>query len=437
MIYRIINKIGKIAPYGISSMFVHIPFSFRYGKVYTEFEKKIKESTKWNESQLEEYIVENFNKIFQHAKKMNFYASKYKASGVFDLEIRSIDDIEKIPILHKNEIREAISEFSGDYYQKTGGTTGYPFHFYLDKNAWAREWAHYHAMWRKVGYVHTDAKFILRRSNAKDDFIKYNFEHNDFWINTYKISPENIDEFFKILVSKKVKYLHGYPSAINDFLKEIDKKVTKKQREILQQQIKCCFYSSEYPAPHLVAYLEKEWGLNRLSMYGHSEMCVLAGTDVNGKDYSPFHTYGYAEVVDNMLIGTSYHNFDMPLIRYNTDDLVRPKRYANGILKTFEMKEGRILDFVIDKNDMPIAMVGMFLDRQHEIFKYIDYIQLYQEKKGFVTIVLSHDKGENLDARSLMNLDDIQMEFDFLHLKKPIRTKAGKVPFRVQKLPKK
>jgi hypothetical protein len=51
--------------------------------------------------------------------------------------------------------------------------------------------------------------------------------------------------------------------------------------------------------------------------------------------------------------------------------------------------------------------------------------------------VLSHDKGENLDARSLMNLDDIQMEFDFLHLKKPIRTKAGKVPFRVQKLPKK
>ena len=40
MIYRIINKLGKMSPDFIGRLIVNIPFSFRFGKVYDEYKKK-------------------------------------------------------------------------------------------------------------------------------------------------------------------------------------------------------------------------------------------------------------------------------------------------------------------------------------------------------------------------------------------------------------
>jgi len=223
---------------------------------------------------------------------------------------------------------------------------------------------------------------------------------------------------------------------INDFLKEIEGKISRAQKEILQQQIKCCFYSSEIPLPQIVKYLKNEWKLDFIAWYGHSEMCVLASAHKNELDYFPFHTYGYVEAENSMLLGTSYHNFDMPLIRYNTDDLVSPKRYKNGVLKSFEVSEGRIFDFIYDKNNLKIAATALFRQGQfYQIYKYIEYIQVFQEKKGYATILITQNKVENLDVLSLMNLKNIDMDFDFIYLKKPVRTVTGKVPLRVLNLP--
>ena len=438
MINRIVDKIGRSSPDFIGRLIVNFPFKFSQGDVYSEFENKIKESKEWNEKELESYIVTNFNKIFQHAKKFDFYRDKYKKDGLLDLEVKSLGDIKKIPILTKSEIRDKVSEFKGTYTAKTGGTTGKPLTLYLDKNVWEREWAHYNSIWKIVEYKFPEAKFSFRDLSSKDKFIKYDFRHNEYFVNIFKIcnmSNDNIDEIFKILKARNVKYIKGIPSAIIDFLKEIDGKISRNQKELFQQQIKCCFFNSEFPSPQMTNYLKNKWNLDFIAGYGHSEICVFAATDINGIDYYPYHTYGYAEVEDNMLLGTSYHNFDMPLIRYNTDDLVRPKRYSNGILKSFEIKEGRVVDIIFDKDNLRIPITGMILRANHEIFDYVDHIQVFQEKKGFSTILISQKKFTKLDVQSLMNLKDININFEYIYLKKPIRTSSGKVPLRIHKLP--
>lgn len=436
LVYRIANKIGKHSPYFISKLFVYIPFKFRYGKTYTEFEDKIKIAKEWSETELENYIVNSFDKIFQHSKKFRLYKDKYEKAGVLNLVIKSVDDIKKIPILTRNEVQEKVLSFEGYSLEQTGGTSGNPLSLYLDKNAWAREWAHYHDIWKKVDYQYTDAKFVFRKQNLNEKAIQYNFSHNDYVVKNYDMNNSQIDKFFKTMTRNNVKYFHGYPSAINDFLRNIEKKISKERKKLLQDRIKCIFYASEMPLPHFVEYLKDVWGFYHISMYGHTEMCVLASTDKNGIDYYPFHTYGYVEVENNMLLGTSYHNFDMPLIRYNTDDLVKPKRNLRGIVKSFEVTEGRIFDFIIDKNDFPISITALFREEYHKIFSYIDYIQVFQEKKGYITILITPNKYNSINTPSLKkHLGKNNLDIEIMYLKEPIKTKAGKVPIRVRKLP--
>lgn len=438
MIRRIINKIGKLSPDFVGKLLVYIPFSLRHGrKVFNEFNRLLINSETWNEQKQEEYIIKHFNQIFQHAKKFEFYKKKYQGHGVLDIEIKTLKDIEKIPTITKEEIRKVINEFDGCYSQNTGGTSGNPLPLYLDKNVWSREWAHYHHIWKRVDYKYTDVKVFFRGLNIGNNFLKYDFQHNVYIVNIFKDPLPHINEFFKVLKKSKTRFFQGYPSAIYDFLKKIEGKVTIEQKELIKSQIKYCLFSSEYPTPYIIDYLKSVWGLDFISCYGHSEICVLAATNINELIYKPYHTYGYVEVLDNRLIGTSYHNFDMPLIRYETGDLVEGEKFNNGVLKSFTIKEGRVGDFIIDKNNIPISLTGLFFGRHHKIFNYIDHIQVFQQEIGKVTFYISHKNNYEVDVKKMMDLENINIDFDYVFLTEPIKTKVGKVPLKIVEHPPK
>ena len=62
-------------------------------------------------------------------------------------------------------------------------------------------------------------------------------------------------------------------------------------------------------------------------------MCFLAYDESKNNQYKPFFSYGLTENVDGHLVGTSFHNFDMPLIRYDTGDLIASENFIldNGV----------------------------------------------------------------------------------------------------------
>lgn len=434
MIVRIINALGNRSPNFLAERLANIPFKYRSGKNYSIYREKISQFETFSLEEKEHYVVTHFDKIFQHAKKIKMYEEKYKEAGVYDLKINSLADISKIPILTKNEIRKNISQFNGYYSQNTGGTTGKPMPLYLDKNVWNREWAHYHTIWESIGYDYKQPKFFFRGINLNKHFIKYDFEHNNYMINLYKDPQLHLDAFFKILNSKKIKYFQGYPSAIVDFLRKIDSKITNEQRRNIKEQVEFCFFNSEYPTPQMIKYITEKWGFKYMSCYGHSEVCVLAWAK-NNLDYSPMFTYGYTEVDNGSLIGTSYHNFDMPLIRYNTDDLVKASFHPNGMVKSFKINEGRVGDFIIDKNSNSISLTALLFGRHHEIFNHINHIQVYQKKKGEIILCITgNDKKIEKGIHDLLDLSGIDVEVEFKFLEEPIRTNSGKIPLKLNKL---
>ena len=250
------------------------------------------------------------------------------------------------------------------------------------------------------------------------------------------MTEKDLGKFFDVLMERSIRLFKGYPSAIYDFLKEIEIRCSSCQKELLKSKIKYCIFNSELPTCQIIDYIKHDWGMNFISGYGHTESCVLAYTNVNSELYFPYHTYGFAEVEDKMLIGTSYHNFDMPLIRYNTEDIVDADYFSNGILKSFIIKEGRVINTIFDKNDLRIAIQSILLGVKPSTFEHLNYLQFFQEQKGKAVVIISQDNYKDLDYMELLNLNKYNMEFDFVFKKRPIRTKSQKVPLRIFELPK-
>ena len=179
-----LKKIAERVPFFIGRYMALVPFSFRLGKDYKRFRDALQESeTVASESQ---DIVKTFSSVFEYAKKNHsFYIDLYTKHGVFDLEIKSLEDIDKIPIIDKSMIRGKLEFFHGAMKINTGGTSGAPLAFYIDKNAFSREWAHMHFIWGQKGYSYTDVKLTFRGKNLGSKAIIYNPVHNEFIVNTY------------------------------------------------------------------------------------------------------------------------------------------------------------------------------------------------------------------------------------------------------------
>ena len=138
-------------------------------------------------------------------------------------------------------------------------------------------------------------------------------------------------------------------------------------------------------------------------------------------------TYGLAEVEDGHLLGTSYHNFDMPLIRYDTGDLV--EEVDGG----FKIKEGRNGDFIEDKNGKKIPLTALIFGRHHKAFDVADYVQIAQTEPGKATLVVSGSQNVLVGKpmSELFDLTNVAIDFDMELVDKPIRTAAGKLKLKV------
>jgi len=231
-----------------------------------------------------------------------------------------------------------------------------------------------------------------------------------------------------------IKYFQGYPSSIYNFFRELDSALDNKDKQFISSKIKSLFFSSEFPLPYMVEYLRDTWKLDYISWYGHSEMCVLAYDQDNSYCYRPFATYGYAEDVGGMLHGTSFHNFDMPLIRYATGDLIESKKDSFGMIDYFRIKEGREGDFIEDKRGAKVSLTALVFGRHHKIFNHADFVQISQDRPGNITFYLSFLGEPTIqvnDAPKYFDLEGLNIDTKFICIRNPILTKNGKLKLKV------
>lgn len=427
-----LKQLADQVPYPAGKLLGKIPMQLRLGRQYGLYGEHIGVASSAGCARQLELISDLVR--FAGAETA-FYKQTFARAGAELRAINTFADFARLPIITKADLQQcpfdqrSVRRFALKK-SNTGGTTGQPLDFYLEKAAYAREWAHMHAIWATLGYRYTDEKITIRGKNIGSRFYKYNFNQNEFLINAYAPLLDNLAACRELITKRKIKWIHGYPSSIYSFLRELES-VDALLFELLVSKVHAVFLGSEYPAPQYRQYLEQHCGLRTISWYGHSEMAVLAPEREPGSGvYYPFHSYGYAEAVQEgdsyRLVATSTHNYASPFIRYDTGDLIEPT-FKDGLLECFRIKEGRNSESVIDQNGRSISLTGLIFGRHHQAFDHSEHVQVRQLSPGKIEILVTCKEPRD-NWVELFDFSNAFFDVTFTQIDTPVRTALGKVP---------
>ena len=239
-------------PYSIGRIMAVVPFSWRLGKTYLNMRSEGERIEHGRIEAKESYALEKFRRVFEYARqKFPCYRELYKKAGVLDLEVKSLADVAKVPMIDKGWARAHFQEFHGAYRLNTGGSSGEPTAFWADKDCWAREWAHMHTIWEMLGYDYHDLKLAIRGKNLGKRPFVYNPVHNEYIINTYLNVQDYTLKLERLFAKRKVEWFQGYPSSIYQFILECESAYGVDRTRQLFKSVKGLLLSSEFPLPYM------------------------------------------------------------------------------------------------------------------------------------------------------------------------------------------
>ncbi|GAH62041.1 unnamed protein product, partial [marine sediment metagenome] len=162
-----------------------------------------------------------------------YYRRIFKERGLRPEDIETIADLERLPILTREDVRNNFADLIARNYDKkkmkifsTGGTTGEPLRYYHPKDSGWTLGAYWRGMrWYGVdmGDKHVsigghafNPTIMSRLASKVEGILKRYKSHSAF-----EMSPAKMKHLVNQCRKSKPKYLRGYPSALYIFAKYI------------------------------------------------------------------------------------------------------------------------------------------------------------------------------------------------------------------------
>ncbi len=123
-------------------IFLATPHSMYYDKsVFTETYAFLQESQWWSKEKLEEYQIQQFHELINHAyANVPYYRRVFDERGLKPRDIHNLEDLRKLLYLTKDIIRKHLKDLmatnypvSKSHYATTGGSTGIPLGLYSER----------------------------------------------------------------------------------------------------------------------------------------------------------------------------------------------------------------------------------------------------------------------------------------------------------------
>lgn len=266
-----------------------------------------------------------------------YYQDLFKSLALKKTDFNSTKDLEKIPILTKNEIKEAPERFIPkgrmvDFVSgATGGSTGIPLRYRMSVDCYCRGVALLFRGWGAAGYSLGDKVSIIAGASLVSKGQPLKKKIQDFILNfhhysSYGMDLEDIEKYINHLKRWKPAYLRGYASSLYVLAKYMEENGIS-----LEHNLSGVFSTAEVLGVKQRQLIERVFNVKVFDNYGlndggvsafecsehngmHIDMerSVLEVVDTNGR------------MVENQMgniVATSLYNFAMPLIRYDTGDL--------------------------------------------------------------------------------------------------------------------
>lgn len=353
----------------------YIPDRVLFGKSYETYKSKI--------SFDKSIIDKNLSEILNYARENTDYGKEHIP---LEVNVKNAKEVlESLPLVSPNDLSTNFDyyvskDFKGknSYLTTTGGTGRNPTPILLSNESYGIEWAHMHHIWSYAGHERIrDLKLTLRGKSLKDDkLIEYSPIYNELVVDTFKVKDDNSKKFIEELKKYPIRYIHGYPSLLKEFIEYFKK-------HNFTPEIQGIFLASEAATVEDKKIFSDFFQAKVIHWYGQSEKVALA-VDVDANNmFKVYTSYGYPRVVDGELVLTSFVNKALPLINYKIGDGAEIIEDENFMyLKNIQSRHGK--DFVYLNKNKRISTTAINLHSliQNEIL----YYQIHQKEFGKIEI---------------------------------------------------
>ncbi len=388
-----------------------------------------------------------------------YYHKLFRNLKLNPSDIRKTEDLEKIPVLTTEIIKQNWDDFKPanlnkmKYYENsTGGSTGTPFKYRLSKFDRFLSGALLYRGWGYGGFELGDKMVFLAGASldvgSKSNLTKkvHEFARNLKKISSFDMGEKEMREYVDIINSLKPKFIRGYASSIFFFTKWIE------ENNIQIHQPHAVFTTSEKLYPNMREKIESVLNCNVYDGYGLNDGGITA---YECPEHCGLHIdteRAVMEVVDGdenqlesgegKILATSLFNYAMPFIRYDTGDLGTITEDVCSCGRGYKLlKElvGRSVDVLVTPEGKNVHG-WFFLYIFWEYCKGIKEYQVVQEKLDKINIKIVLEK--DFDDKQLDKIKEIietkskgwNVEFEFVDEIK--RTTAGKYKFIINELGK-
>lgn len=338
--------------------------------------------------EMRDYKERRFLEIFRKAyTKSKFYHKFYSEHGIGLEDIKTLDDLKKLPILTKEMVKahglEMLTEpkwkLVGNH---TSGTTGTPLSVWESWPALWREQAYLYCYRKRCGYTYGQPIVSLRGNLEKANTHLKVKVSNTLYLSSYNINETNVQLYYDQITAHHPVAIEGYPSSLYSLALLL-------RDHGLRLHIPVAFTSSETLLDNQRQTIEDLFDTQIYDHFGTTERTIMLNETFNHNGYYEAPGYSINEYVEDGEITTSLINDAFPLIRYRGYDVMEMGEATSEnpqiIVKSIE---GRKEDFVTCKDGtkiMRLDFIGKGVDN-------IKAFQIVQEKEGELIISIVPEK---------------------------------------------
>jgi len=291
--------------------------------------------------QLEALQLERLQKTVRHCMNSAFYRERFKELGITPEDIRTLDDVKKLPFTTKDDLREhypfglaSVPMNDCVRLHSSSGTTGNPtvvLHTQKDLDEWAK------AVARCLWMVGSRPEDVFQNSAGYGMFtagLGFQYGAERVGMLTVPAAAGNTKRQIKFIRDFGTTVLHAIPSYASRVY-EVMREEGVDPRKDTKLRVLCI--GAEPHSEEQRQRIEQQLGVKAYNSYGISEM-MGPGVAFECPEQNGLHIwedYFIVEIIDPVslepvpdgqlgeLVLTTINREGMPLLRYRTRDLTR------------------------------------------------------------------------------------------------------------------
>jgi phenylacetate-CoA ligase len=403
----------------------------------------LEQSQWWKIEDLQTFQNKRLRNLIHHAyTNVPYYHELFRSLKISPSDITTNKDLEKLPILTKEDIRKYPEKFIAKNIPKnsmirntTSGSSGKVFDFFIDKTTMSISRADGLRGWGFAGYSVGDKVVTLAGSSLLPKNvpfykkIQFKFSQN-LSLSSYNLNNERLNDHLQQIIKFNPRYIRGYPSSIAILARYVlehgidlinlngvittAETLSKSQRETISSAFHCDVFDELgcYDGGGKACECDQHCGYH-ISV----ERSIHEFLDDNGCPV--------ASEENGHIVLTDLWNYVMPFIRYDAGDMGVPTDRTCPCgrgLPLLERITGRTVDQIVlsDGKCLPGLLLTDIFEHGDVVNAVLDYQIIQERVDKFVINIIRSDRYSLAISKEIQEFvwghlgGQVEIKFNFL-----------------------